>query len=216
MLPDSTTSHLTARQAEILAFLHHSRELNGLMPSTREIQEEFGFSSQTAAMDVLRALERKGVLHRLPGVARGIILKESPKTTPTAPPPSLTIPLRGYISAGYANDSAELTEDSLHIDPATLGLRHTNSYFALQVHGDSMVNAHILDGDFVIFDSAKTPRHFDIVAALIDGETTLKRLMVAPHQRWLKAENPRYPDLFPTHSLEVQGVMQALIRTSTG
>ena len=69
-----------------------------------------------------------------------------------------------------------------------------------------------LDGDYVIHDSARTPKHNDIVAALIDGETALKRLMVQGTQRWLKAENPRFPNLIAANSLQVQGVMRALIR----
>lgn len=75
-----------------------------------------------------------------------------------------------------------------------------------------MTGAHILDGDYVILDSARPPRHNNIVAALIDGEITLKRLMLEGRQRWLKAENPHFPNLMAADSLQVQGVMRALIR----
>ena len=203
---------LTARQQEVLQFLQKSRQTTGLMPSTRGIQEEFGFSSQTAAMDVLRALERKGVLRRIPGVARGIVL-----TQPAAPPDTIvSIPLYGTIAAGYPGCSSESPGEFLRVDSAATGLGAAKGCFALRVRGDSMTNAHILDGDYVILDAVRPPQHRDVVAALIDGETTLKRLMVEQSNWWLKAENPRFPDLIPADSLQIQGVMCALIRGNEG
>ena len=199
---------LTERQKEVLEFLYESRNIAGLMPSTREIQVRFGFASQTAAVDVLRALERKGVLRRLPGVARGIILNEPALASSKV----LYIPLRGVIAAGYANDSAELADEFLRVDAAATGLDSATGCFALRVDGESMTGAHILDGDYVILDSVRQPRHNDIVAALIDRETTLKQLMIEGTHRWLKAENPHFPNLIGADSLQVQGVMRALIR----
>ena len=83
--------------------------------------------------------------------------------------------------------------------------------FALKVRGDSMVGAHILDGDIVILEF-REPRKNDIVAALIDGETTLKRFITRRGKPYLKAENPRFPSLEPAHELVIQGVMIALLR----
>ena len=125
---------LTERQQEVLEYLYESRNVAGLLPSTREIQEHFGFASQTAAVDVLRALERKGVLRRLPGVARGIILNE-PALAYTK---VVCIPLHGVIATGYAHDSAELDGEFLRVDAAAIGLDSATGSFALRVHGDSL------------------------------------------------------------------------------
>ncbi len=75
-----------------------------------------------------------------------------------------------------------------------------------------MIGAHILDGDIVILEDTKEVQNGDIVAALIDGETSLKRYVVEHGRPYLKAENPRYPDLVPARELKIQGVMVSLIR----
>lgn len=200
---------LTKRQEEVLAFLVSSRDSIGLMPSTREIQEHFGFASQTAAVDVLRALERKGALKRLPGKARGIVLAGS--DVPTVPP-VICLPLYGVVAAGYANAMDELAGEYLRIDTEASGLTSADGCFALKVRGDSMIGAHILDGDYVVIDAKRPARHRDIVAALIDGQTTLKRLMVEGSKLYLKAENPHFPNLIAAEELMVQGVMRGLVR----
>ena len=82
----------------------------------------------------------------------------------------------------------------------------------MRVRGDSMIGAHILDGDIVILEDAKEVHNGDIVAALIDGETSLKRYVVEHGRPYLKAENPRYPDLVPARELKIQGVVVSLIR----
>lgn len=202
---------LTKRQEEVLNFLRKSREVTGLMPSTREIQVHFGFASQTAAVDVLRALERKGTLRRLPGKARGIILNDRTGSGAYSSR-VLSIPLSGVVPAGFAEPGAESGDESLRVDAAATGLSSAENCFALKVRGDSMMGAHILDGDYVILDTVRAPRHRDIVAALIDGQSTLKRLMIEGPRRFLKAENPLFPDLIPADELQVQGVMRALIR----
>lgn len=203
---------LTKRQEEVLEFLRRSRENTGLMPSTREIQVHFGFASQTAAVDVLRALERKGTLRRLPGKARGIILNDRSTFSGPAASRVISIPVHGVVAAGYPDRGNAPPSEYLRVDAAATGLTGAENCFALRVRGDSMMGAHILDGDFVILDSTRPPRHRDIVAALIDGHTTLKRLMIEGSHRWLKAENPLFPDLVAADELLVQGVMRGLIR----
>jgi repressor LexA len=84
--------------------------------------------------------------------------------------------------------------------------------FALQVRGDSMIGRHIMDGDIVVVEQGRTPRHEDVVAALIDRESTLKTFIVSRGKPYLRAENPRYPKLFPAEELLIQGVMVALVR----
>jgi repressor LexA len=79
-----------------------------------------------------------------------------------------------------------------------------------------MVGAHILDGDIVILEDRKTAKNGDIVAALIDGETTLKRYVTARGRPYLKAENPKFPNLIPARELRIQGVMTSLVRKQSG
>ncbi|TAG08878.1 MAG: repressor LexA [Verrucomicrobia bacterium] len=197
---------LTSRQQAILEYLRRSARETGIMPSTREIQHFFGFASQTAAMSHLRALERKGAIQRLPGKARAVIFPEMLDREEI-----IDIPIVGNIAAGMAQDIEQEKQGCISVDVSTIGIPHHSRTFALQVRGDSMINAHICSGDIVILEF-REPRRGDIVAALIDGETTLKRYFVENGGHYLHAENPDYPDLIPTRELVIQGVMVALIR----
>jgi repressor LexA len=197
---------LTQRQQEILDYLKESQRLRGVMPSTREIQQSFGFASQTAAMSHLRALERKGAIQRLPNKARAVVFPEDLDREEI-----VDIPIYGDIAAGMAQDVAPEKEGCLSIDIASLGIRPTARTFALRVRGDSMINAHICHGDTVILEF-REPRRGDVVAALIDGETTLKRYVFESRKPYLRAENDDYPDLIPARELVIQGVMIGLLR----
>ena len=103
------------------------------------------------------------------------------------------------------------TDGHVAIDPASFGVRPGAQLFALRVRGDSMVDAGILDRD-TVFLTPRDPRPGAIVAALIDGESTLKRFLVQRGRPFLRAENPRYPDLLPATELIIQGVMVGLLR----
>jgi repressor LexA len=197
---------LTARQQEIVEYLRFSQHKTGIMPTTREIQHYFGFASQTAAMSHLRALERKGVIQRLAGKARAVIFPEELDRAQI-----VDIPIYGRIAAGMAQDAEPEREGCISIDIASLGLPRNARTFALRVRGDSMINAHICSGDTVILEF-REPRKNDIVAALIDGETTLKRYVVQNGKPFLRAENPAFPDLIPARELIIQGVLIALLR----
>lgn len=200
------STELTQRQKEILDYLRMSQRKTGLMPSTREIQHFFRFASQTAAMSHLRALERKGVIQRLPGKARAVIFPEELDRGEIA-----DVPVYGSIAAGMAQDAEPQRDCSVAVDMSALGISHNARTFALKVRGDSMIDAHICDGDTVILE-LRNPRKGDIVAALIDGETTLKRYVTEKGKPYLHAENPDYPDLIPARELVIQGVMIALLR----
>jgi repressor LexA len=200
---------LTDRQQQIIDFLHAEHRRCGIMPSTREIQEHFGFASQTAAVSHLKALEKKGVITRLEGKARGLMFNDT-----MAREPIVDIPIYGTIPAGFGDDTTPQSEGCLSVDTLSMGISPSATTYALRVRGDSMINAHILDGDHVVIE-AKDPRNFDIVAALIDGETTLKRYIMKDKHPYLKAENPRYPDLIPAQELLIQGVMVGLVRGSS-
>jgi repressor LexA len=201
---------LTARQQEILDFLRDEMTRTGFMPSTREIQEHFHFASQTASVNHLKALEKKGAIQRMAGKARAVSLPSMLNREPV-----IDIPLYGGIAAGMPETVEQQPEGKLSIDAASLGVRPGVSTFALKVRGDSMIDAHILDGDTAILE-AREPRPGDIVAALIDGETTLKRLVVREGKPFLRAENARYPDLIPARELAVQGVLIGLLRGPMG
>lgn len=198
--------NLTTRQIEILEYLRKSQRETGIMPSTREIQHYFGFASQTAAMSHLRALEKKGVIQRLPGKARAVVFPEDLDRAEIC-----DIPIYGRVAAGFGEDQQQEQEGCLSIDVASLGLARKRNTFALRVRGDSMIDAHICDGDTVVLER-REPRNQDIVAALIDGETTLKRFIQEKGKTYLRAENPRFPDLIPVGELIVQGVLVALVR----
>ncbi|MBK1827708.1 transcriptional repressor LexA [Haloferula rosea] len=199
---------LTDRQAEILSYLKEAQRVTGVMPSTREIQHYFGFASQTAAMSHLRALEKKGAIQRLPNKARAVVFPEELDREAI-----VDIPIYGSIAAGMSQDAAPEQEGCISIDVASLGIRPSARTFALKVRGDSMVDAHICDGDTVILEF-REPRKGDIVAALIDGETTLKRYVVKNRRPYLQAENPDYPDLIPARELVIQGVLVGLLRNA--
>ena len=199
---------LTARQQELLDFLHQAHRETGVMPSTREIQAHFGFASQTAAMSHLRALERKGAIKRLPGKARAVVFPEELEREEI-----LDVPIYGQIAAGMAQDVEPETDGRVSIDVRSLGVGRSKKVFALKVRGESMIDAHICDGDTVILE-VREPRNGDVVAALIDEETTLKRYVVDGGRPFLRAENEAFPDLVPVRELMIQGVLVALLRNA--
>jgi repressor LexA len=201
---------LTERQQQLLEFLKEYHKNNGLMPSTREIQEFFGFASQTAAVSHLRALEKKGVIQKVPGKARALVFPEHLDREEI-----VDVPIYGQIAAGMASETEQSNEGCLSIDIASLGVPRSAKTFALKVRGDSMIDAHIMSGDCVILE-LKEPRRGDVVAALIDGETTLKRYVINDGMPYLQAENELYPDLVPVRELVIQGVMVALLRRGEG
>jgi repressor LexA len=98
------------------------------------------------------------------------------------------------------------------LDEAALGFRPQQGCFALKVRGDSMKDAGILNGDMVVVQPTPDPRAGQIVAALIDGESTLKRLVRIKGRWFLKAENPNYPELHPRADLVIQGVVRTVVR----
>jgi repressor LexA len=199
---------LTERQQAVLNYIRQHQRETGFPPTSREIQRHFQFQSQTAAMNHLRALERKGAISRSPHKARGLSDPEMRMRSDQR-----IVTLLGAIPAGQANDSAATEETRFAVDSKFFGVHETSEIFALKVQGESMIGAQIADGDTVLLKRA-TPREGDIVAALIDGEVTLKRYQLKRGKPFLKAENPAYPDLIPAAELVIQGVMIGLIRRS--
>ncbi len=204
-----TTSALTDRQQEVLNFIQHCRELGGASPSLREIAGHFGFRSMKAAADHVTALRRKGALTGPAGRARSLSVVHPLQSLRR---PIVNIPLLGSIPAGFPQEREQEADGCISVDIETLGIHPSARTFALQVRGDSMIGRHILDRDVVILEHGITPKTGDVVAALIDNESTLKTFLLQRGKSFLRAENPKYPDLIPAAELMIQGVMVALIR----
>jgi len=196
---------LTERQRDVLEFIQSEQREKGITPSTREIQHHFGFASQTSVMQYLATLERKGFLDRHARKARALI-------TPVQKVRITDVPIYGQIPAGMATLTEQTIEGHVSLDTRSVNAAKNGKTFALRVRGDSMIDAHIVDGDIVILEDRKDVQNGDIVAALIDGETTLKRYVTEHGRPYLKAENPLYPNLVPARELRIQGVMVSLVR----
>src|SRR5207237_10496231 len=191
---------LTRRQKNVLDFIQSEQRGKGVTPSTREIQKQFRFASQTSVMQYLAALERKGFLSRHARKARALI-------TPVQKVRITDVPIYGQIPAGMSTWSEQTIEGHVSLDARSANVSKNGHIFALLVRSDSIIGAHIIDGDIVILEDRKDVQNGDIVAGLIDGETTLKRYVVEHGRTYLKAETPRYPHLTPARELRIQGVM---------
>jgi repressor LexA len=200
---------LTKRQRQILDFIQKCQQAEGAAPSLRDIAGHFGFSSMTTAVEHVGALRRKGFLAGPPRRARALQVLSPLRTWRRR---VVDIPIYGSIPAGWAEDRQQEAKGCVSIDVETLGIKPTPRTFALEVRGDSMIGRHILEGDIVVLEHGVTPRTGDVVAALIDNESTLKTFVLNRGKPFLRAENPKYPDLIPASELVVQGVMVALIR----
>lgn len=201
---------LTERQQAIYDFILEFRREHGCSPSIPEIQKHFGIRSPNGVAGHLLALESKGVIRRADRGSRQIDVVDSRSAERNE---LIDLPLYGAIPAGMPEArNATHAEAVVSVDAGTLGFKPTRGSFVLKVRGDSMRDAGILDGDLVVVEPAPAPRDQQIVAALIDGECTLKRLVRQKGSWFLKAENPAYPELHPKSDLAVQGVARAMIR----
>jgi repressor LexA len=193
---------LTPPQQLLLRFLEERLDSGEPPPTVREICKRFNYRSTKAAYDLLSALQKKGYVVRDPKSPRGLRLLRR----------SEGVPLLGRISAGQPRDSEADPAERLELNPQHFGIPDRSKAFALRVAGDSMTGRHLFDGDIVLMESGTEPRDGDIVAALIDNQTTLKTLVRGASAAWLRAENPKYPGLTPTWDLQIQGVARAVIR----
>ena len=200
---------LTKRQRQIVDFIDRHQHKTGAAPTLREIADEFGFRSVTTVADHLRLIRQKGALTGEPGQARSLRVVSPLHAFRKR---IVDIPVYGSIPAGFAADRKQEAKGCVSIDIETLGLKPTPRTFALEVRGDSMIGKCIMDGDLVVLEHGMTPRSGDVVAALIDNESTLKTYLLNRSRPFLRAENPKFPDLIPAHELVIQGVMVALIR----
>jgi repressor LexA len=179
---------MTQRQREVLSFMRGFTDKHGAPPTVREIAERFRFTPR-AAFDHLRALERKGMLHRRVTdrrVSRTLVLTDR---SPERSRRDREIPILGKIAAGAPIFAAENREDVIPVRPEWLAAKG-GEVFALRVRGDSMIQAHIADGDLVLVRKQESAATGDIVAAMIDQEATVKRFATEAGSVLLKPEHP--------------------------
>ncbi len=200
---------LTEPQRKVFDFIRGELESGRPCPTAREMAAGLGYRSKRAAERHVEALVGMGWLASAPGKARSLRLgKEAqPHRGPVA-----DIPCFGQIPAGFGEDREQEADSFVTVSIDAIGYKPTRNSFALRVKGDSMIGRHICDGDIVILEHGAEPRHGQIVAALIDRKNTLKTFLIQNGKPFLRAENPKYPDLIPSEELLIQGVFKALIR----
>jgi repressor LexA len=200
---------LTDIQRRVFDFVREKLVAGHPAPTVREVTARFGWSSKRAAACHLEAIIRKGWLTSEAGKARSLQLADALQAVRQA---VFEIPLFGSIPAGFGRDREQEANECVPVTIESIGFKPTRNTFALRVAGDSMIGRHICDGDIAVFEHGPEPRHGQIVAALIDRKSTLKTFVIKSGKPFLKAENPKYPDLIPSEELVIQGVFKALIR----
>lgn len=221
---------LTSKQKELLLFIHERIKQDGVSPSFDEMKEALNLASKSGIHRLIVALEERGFIRRLANRARALeVLKMPEAVTPAAPPrgrqsfrPSVvgsttprmgdnTIPVLGRIAAGSPISAIQHEVD--RITPP-IDFADSDAHYALEVKGDSMIDAGIHDGDIVILRRTDSANSGDIVVALIDDEeATLKRLRKKGASVALEAANPAYETrIFGPDRVQVQGRLVALIR----
>jgi repressor LexA len=209
---------LTQRQRTILQVIRASVTNRGYPPSIREIGDAVGLTSTSSVAHQLRALERKGYLRRDPNRPRAVDVRGSdeaaqpPVTTDVAgsdtlPEPTF-VPVLGRIAAGGPILAEEAVEDVFPLPRELVG---EGSLFLLKVVGESMVDAAICDGDWVVVRQQNVADNGDIVAAMIDGEATVKTFKRTGNQIWLMPHNPAF-DPIPGNEAAVLGKVVTVIR----
>ena len=218
---------LTKKQLELLAFIHERTEETGVSPSFDEMKDALDLASKSGIHRLITALEERGYIRRLANRARAIEVLKMPDVVPVAaraprgeekrrPEPAndaggVAIPVMGRIAAGSPISAIQQTTHDVVVSPDLIS---GGEHFGLEVRGDSMVEAGILDGDTVIIRRANQASSGEIVVALVDGEeATLKTLRRGNGKVALEAANPAYETReFEPGRVQVQGTLAGLIR----
>jgi repressor LexA len=198
---------LTPPQQNLLTYVLDSIRQSGSPPTVREICAQFGYRSTGTARDHLEALETKGYLRKLPGKSRGLIPSNWSKLLRAEF--LLPIPILGRVPAGGPLLAEENIEGSLDLSEEFAGKKT----FALKVHGDSMIEAGICQDDLVVVRSQDQAQPGEIVVALVDGESTVKRLHRQGNKLWLQPANPRYQPIPINGDTRVIGKVIGVIRS---
>lgn len=198
---------LTPRQAEILGFIKRCLEDNGYPPTRAEIAQELGFKSPNAAEEHLKALARKGAIEMTPGASRGIRIPGF-----EAKPDDSSLPIIGRVAAGAPILAQQHIEESCSINPAFF---HPNADYLLRVHGMSMKDIGILDGDLLAVHTTREARNGQIVVARIGDEVTVKRFKREGSKVWLLAENKDFAPIevdLKDQEFVIEGLSVGVIR----
>lgn len=233
---------LTRKQYELLQFIHERLKEAGIPPSFDEMKDALNLKSKSGIHRLITALEERGFIRRLPNRARALEVIKLPESFHTSPagrkafspsviegslgkapqrpiaalandddPGYATIPVMGRIAAGTPISAIQHQSHTITVSPEMLG---GGEHFALEVKGDSMIDAGILDGDTVLIKQVNTANPGDIVVALVDDEeATLKRFRRKGDSIALEAANPAYETrIFGPDRVDVQGRLVGLIR----
>ncbi len=224
---------LTKKQHELLMFIHERIKETGVSPSFDEMKDALDLASKSGIHRLITALEERGFLRRLAHRARALEVVKLPETAaarmrapfkpqvvqgsrPSVPPPvaandSQSLPVLGRIAAGTPIEAIQHERERITVPAELLG---SGDHYVLEVQGDSMIEAGILDGDYVVIKKGDTANSGEIVVALVMGEeATLKRLRKKAGSIALEAANPKYQTrVFGPDQVEVQGKLVGLIR----
>ena len=200
---------LTERQQQILDLVQSAIERTGAPPTRAEIASELGFRSANAAEEHLQALARKGAIEMLPGASRGLRLKEMPGM-----PLQGALPLVGRVAAGHPILAVENIESHYRVDPALFSPR---ADYLLRVHGESMHDAGILDGDLLAVHRTGEARNGQIVVARVGGdEVTVKRFRKRGREIILMPENAAFEPIVidpRATAFAIEGIGVGLVRS---
>jgi repressor LexA len=226
---------LTRKQYDLLHFIHKRLQRDGVPPSFDEMKEALDLRSKSGIHRLITALEERGFIRRLPHRARAIEIvrlpetldatagfqpevvgggsPERPRDAPLVEAASIELPVMGRIAAGTPIEAIQQVSHNVAVPAAMLST--AGRHYALEVKGDSMINAGINSGDVVVIQEQATAQNGDIVVALIEGEeATLKTFRRRGTTIALEAANPAYETrLYQDHQVRVQGKLVGLIRT---
>jgi len=200
-------SDLTPRQSEILRLIQRAVQATGMPPTRKEIADELGFRSPNAAEEHLKALARKGAIEMTPGASRGIRIPGF-----EAKADESTLPIIGRVAAGAPILAQQHIEESCNINPAFF---HPHADYLLRVHGMSMKDVGIFDGDLLAVHTTREARNGQIVVARIGDEVTVKRFKRDGSKVWLIAENPEFAPIevnLKDQELVIEGLSVGVIR----
>jgi repressor LexA len=193
---------LTSRQREIYNFIRSKIQGRGYGPTVREIGNQFHIKSPNGVMCHLKALQKKGLIHREPNMSRAIQLLDDPTTAPPA-----GVKMLGRIAAGAPIEAIEQDEELSFNE-----WEGADDKFALRVSGDSMIDAHITDGDYVVIHRQEQARDGQIVAIRDDeGEATLKRFFKEKHRIRLEPANKSMKPIYRDR-VKILGVLVGVVR----
>lgn len=209
---------LTQKQHDLLKFIDKRLKKNSVSPSYDEMKDALGLASKSGIHRLITALEERGFIRRLPHRARALEVLKLPGEDTSAPEfpvaanDSVSIPLVGKIAAGVPIAALQQDGPRFSVPDGMIG---SGDHYALQIEGESMIGAGILDGDFAVIKKVNTARNNQIVVAYVvdDQEATLKRLYKTSNGVELIAENPDFPTrTFGPDQVEVQGVLVGIVR----